>query len=120
MGWGGGGGSLTALRFRLWSPCQLQNGVCFISSFDLKPEKSHAGKTQSYMIHGGLVVEMRRRKTAARAEKWGCCSWGQLSKSHIQENEGLKNWDMELLTLTVSQLQSPYSYNFTLELYLSG
>lgn len=69
----GAGG--TALGFRLWRPCQLQNGVCFISPSDPRPKKSHAGKTERYTIHQGLVKlhgwEMRRLQSAEWAESEG-------------------------------------------------
>lgn len=69
----GAGG--TALGFRLWRPCQLQNGVCFISPSDPRPKKSHAGKTERYMIHQDPVKlhswEMRKLQTAEWAENEG-------------------------------------------------
>lgn len=40
----GAGG--TALGFRLWRPCQLQNGVCFISPPDLRAQKEPRRKNR--------------------------------------------------------------------------
>lgn len=40
----GAGG--TALGFRLWRPCQLQNGVCFISPPDPRPKKEPRRKNR--------------------------------------------------------------------------
>lgn len=54
-------------------PVSFKMGVCFISPSDPRPRKSHAGKTERYMIHGGPVKrhsrEMRRQQTAEWAKK---------------------------------------------------
>lgn len=45
-------------------PVSFKMGVCFISPHDPRLKKSHAGKTERYMIHGGHSREMRRQQTA--------------------------------------------------------